>query len=207
LEAACRRRLTTYNYSSFRPSRRRCRRAERACVDRFAAKRSGLCRMRAIGAEVSDLPAAALGKSGRKARMTRFDITLKSLLQSAAGTRFLKCLAIQGKYSELSPVFPNTRERRAKNGGPRSGRCADGRSPCSRKPEPSANAKSMAGCRTAPIRPLASAPSSSPVGIRHRASLRMQRLPSCTKCWTRLATPARNARLANEEPSPAKAAR
>jgi hypothetical protein len=99
--------------------------------------------MRAIGAEVSDLPAAALGKSGRKARMTRFDITLKSLLQSAAGTRFLKCLAIQGKYSELSPVFPNTRERRAKNGGPRSGRCADGRSPCSRKPEPSANAKSM----------------------------------------------------------------
>lgn len=44
--------------------------------------------------------------------MTRFDITLKSLLQSAADTRFLQCLSIQGRFDEVSPAFPSTRERR-----------------------------------------------------------------------------------------------
>jgi hypothetical protein len=43
--------------------------------------------------------------------MTRFDITLKSIIRSVR-TRFLQSLAIEGEYSEVSPNFPDTRERR-----------------------------------------------------------------------------------------------
>lgn len=44
--------------------------------------------------------------------MSRFDISLKSLLQSEADTRFLQCLAIKGRFDEVSHAFRNTRERR-----------------------------------------------------------------------------------------------
>ncbi len=43
--------------------------------------------------------------------MTRFDITLKSIIRSMR-TRFLQSLAIEGDYSEVSPNFPDTLERR-----------------------------------------------------------------------------------------------
>jgi hypothetical protein len=44
--------------------------------------------------------------------MTRFDVTLKTLLQSAAHTQFLRCLNIRGEFDQVSPEFPNARQRR-----------------------------------------------------------------------------------------------
>lgn len=43
--------------------------------------------------------------------MTRYDITLKSVLREGR-TEVLKSLGMPGAYEELSPVFPSTRERR-----------------------------------------------------------------------------------------------
>jgi hypothetical protein len=50
------------------------------------------------------------------------------------------------------------------------------------------------GCRTAPTRMPASAPSPSPVRIRRPASLRTRRSRRCGTCSLRSATPARSAR-------------
>lgn len=43
--------------------------------------------------------------------MTKYDITLKSILRSEP-TQFLRLLGVEGEYSEVSPHFPDTRERR-----------------------------------------------------------------------------------------------
>ena len=57
------------------------------------------------------------------------------------------------------------------------------------------DARSTAGCRTAPIRMRGSEPSISPVKTRQQASPLTQQWPRFATCWTRSATPARNAPL------------
>jgi len=44
--------------------------------------------------------------------MTRFDVALKTLLQSAAQTQFLRYLNIRGELDQVSPEFPNAPQRR-----------------------------------------------------------------------------------------------
>lgn len=79
---------------------------------------------------------------------------------------------------------------------------AAGRSPCCRKPAPFASVRSTAGCRIAPIRMRASAPSQPPDRIRHPALLRNRQPPRCETCWIPLATPARSAHLNDPVVSP-----
>ncbi len=77
----------------------------------------------------------------------------------------------------------------------RSGRREGGRSPCFRRPAPSANAKSTGGCRSAPTRTPASAPLTSPARIRRPTFPQIKPSQKSPVCWARSGTAARSARL------------